>query len=303
MNDRQGRVGAIAVAIAVLAGARGAHAQDMQLEGDVSGEATTGGDAEAQVGGEARGPAAEGDAATTDGAAVATGVYPTMWAPRPMTLPQSTLSIRGDFRVVHFPPIPLPVIDNPDTGIAILAGVKFGILDDLEIGVAPFALTIVDGDADYGDIQAYVMYRFLRLAEDIVELGALAGVIFPIQSEAVQLEVGVPAVIHPIEPLRIETGVLFSFDFLDPLFAAVRIPLLVGYSILEPLFAGVRTGISKSLTSEGGSIPVGLFAGWTFGAAGGPPVVDLTGYFEFPDVDETSDWWILGLTADVYLYL
>ena len=241
---------------------------------------------------------------------------PLPFAQRPLTLPAMTLAPEIGFEVTH---VSLGGFGSFNS-VGMPIGVRFGILDDLEVGATVLPLEL-SPDFAYGNPEVQATYRFVK---GNVEVGARLRSVFSFKTgdSGVGLEPGLPILVHIGEAARLDTGVFVQMSFgpANGFIGAggrttigMKIPLQFIYDVIPELHIGATTGLSiADFGSAGNSlyIPLGFVAGYAIGNEKGP-FIDIDPYFRFPifavpgsSHDKiVSAVWQTGLAATMYLYL
>lgn len=256
--------------------------------------------------------------------------YPVAFTQRPLTMPAMTL--RGDlgFQLVHFDLGPFADSDFT-TGLG--AGVGFGIIDDLEVGiggssVAPTLLGVfassglrglggvLSPELARGFVQPEIYGRYRFYSSDMVEVGAELGLSLPTDDADVGLSLGVPT--------RLRFGDSFALDLALVLFMSFGEDGMgdrdTAYTLLfniapryamQLFYVGLDTGFTMLLEDpELTFIPFGLEVGATFGV-GQAMVVDVYAhggmpYFLAPGSDgdkALTEVWMIGFGGRVHIGL
>ncbi len=256
--------------------------------------------------------------------------YPVTFSQRPLTLPAMTL--RGDlgFQILH---LDLGLLGD-DTVTSLGAGVGFGILDDLEVGLgaSPIAATLPsyatalsvrglsgvlspDYARGFNQPQLYGRYRFV--STETVEVGAELGFIFPANDADFGMNLAVPARFRFGDNFALDAGLGFFTSFgedamgdRDPDFW-LTLNLAPRFA-MEMFYVGLDTGFVMPLGEDPDFtiIPLTFEAGATLGitetmvldlfAHGGLP------YFIVPGSDgdkAITEIWTLGFGARIYIGL
>lgn len=240
-------------------------------------------------------------------------------AERRLTLPALTLSPEITVDVSH---LSGEGIGEGEIEIGAAVGVRFGILDDLEIGatVAPFVITPAFA---YNNPRLWGTYRFL---EGQVEVGGTlsVGVIsyaapltlppLPQQATGVLLQPGIPARIHIGESARLDLGVYVPIELGGLGALGFKIPVEFVYDFVKSFHVAVNTGFVISNLNDAVNhmiVPAGLSAGVAIAGKKGP-VLDIDPFFRLPVLltpalepgKQLNVYaFVTGLEASFFLYL
>lgn len=252
---------------------------------------------------------------------------PVPYVDRPLTLPEMTLRIDGDFPIYHVP--------SSDVGVGFSAGGGFGITDDFEVSARLLPVTFAPSPARFNDPVIGAVYRFLD--EDTAQIGVGARIQIPVDDGRffifnprlpVQLKFG--------DIVRFDTGFNFSigaptgggdsvvalagpgqygpFGFFPPSIDP-GIPAKFSFQVADPAWLGFGTGLgvlfTNSVSNNDAAVfaPLGFHGGGTI-AIDGDKMIDIKGAFEFPlfvsNIDNDAvhaDYWLINLGASFYLDL
>jgi hypothetical protein len=230
----------------------------------------------------AQGPGAEGlpQAMSERGLVLAPGVLRGDFAPRDFGLlfgGIGGLSLTQDIPGFRVGRVAVGGGGNFDTDITRLtlgAGAALGVMEDLEVGAMLLPVYLAP-DGDFGDIEAYGRYRFLK---GDVEVGAQVTVAFP-TSTHFGLGFGAPVLFH-LGRMRIDTGLELELIFTDPTVVDIDIPAAFTFDLGDGLFAGARTGLYVP-DFDDVAIPLWGFVGYTL-ISGNAPFIDLVATFGWP---------------------
>jgi hypothetical protein len=207
---------------------------------------------------------------------------PIAYAARPLTLPHDTLSIEGGVGILSFPRL--------DTVAGLSAGLRWGIIDQLELEATPLLL-LLSPDVDYvgavlGITGGYTGNKF--------EIAGRARYVIPTRANTWGLlNLGVPMAIHLSDWGRIDTGAFVTLDdnrqallnlSNNALLIKPGIPLRFIAQAEETFWLGATTGLSVFDFEQAGdtlAVPLGFEAGITIDDDR-HPVVDLGAEFDFP---------------------
>ena len=165
-----------------------------------------------------------------------------------------------------------------DVSVGMPLGVAFGVIDNLEVGLA---LPLQFKPGAFGDMPIWATYQFKN---GPFQIGARLALYLPTNG-TFQIQAGLPMMLRT-GSIRLETGFFAHFRVQDfgghhTFFA----PLRVGFQIMPELYAGVQTAVNVHLRSGGGSsnalvqVPLYGFVGYTL--AGGLGPIDLGFRFGF----------------------
>lgn len=251
--------------------------------------------------------------------------YPFGYAERPMTYLQGMLVPTLGLSVRNY---------NPDVWVQLGAGASFGVLDFLQVTLAPLPLRL-SPDVGYESPALGMTLRFFD--SEVVELGLYANVAVPLAdsvmpqqeyvprgsftararwSDVVQLDTAFLMRLHIAEVMRIDLALpVLNFVFVDDPVMHMDFDLSFGFSITDYAYAGVWSGVFLAgWTFDAPIVPLGLFAG---GVIPGPsrrgPLMDLGLRFGWPtfatlDPPSGSDAvnvnaWQLTFDVRVFTYL
>lgn len=176
-----------------------------------------------------------------------------------------------------------------DVGVAMPIGLAFGVMDNLEVGLA---LPIHLSPGDFGDLPLWATYQFIN---GPFQVGARLALYMPTATDF-QMQLGLPMLLRT-GTLRLDTGVFAHLRFGDFGHHTVFAPVRLGFQISPELYAGFQTAANVHIP-EGGSViftmPLYGFVGYTLHGGLGP--IDLGFRFGFDNfinageaVDSTVD--------------
>jgi hypothetical protein len=207
-------------------------------------------------------------------------VYAGGYSTRPLTLPEGRLRIdlappdygymdHGELNNGRGLRIFIP--DEGDVGVALGIGGAYGIMDELEAGGLLFPFVLAP-DFDFGDMELYCRYAFLRGASQLAVQPVLR---IPTAGDFA-LGIGMPAQFELGGSTRLDTGVELEMVFADDARINLDVPLAINVNIARTGFIGGRTGL---VFYEFDEMAINL------GMQGGAAVhrsVDLTASVNFP---------------------
>lgn len=223
-----------------------------------------------------------------EGSASVAPTFSRAYSMRPLTLPQGRLRIdlappdygymdHGEINGGRGLRVFIRDDNDPERGdefVGLGVGGAYGIMDELEAGglIFPF---IFHPDFDFGDMELYCRYAFLRGASKLGVQGVLR---IPTGSRNFALGVGMPAQFELGGSTRLDTGVELELVFVrnDNDHVNLDLPLAINVNIGRTGFIGGRTGLFFDGFDE---MAINL------GMQGGASVhrtVDLTASFNFP---------------------
>lgn len=162
-----------------------------------------------------------------------------------------------------------------DTILTLGLGAGYGITDDIEAGVLLLPLVLAP-DGDFGDIELYGRYVFLR---GDIEIGGQLAVAIPTNT-SFGVGLGLP-VLMKLGAIRLDTGVEIDLVFSDPDNQVnLEIPVAASFTIADGFFGGVRSGLVLP-DFDDLAIPLHAFFGYTL-LGGQAPLADITATFGWP---------------------
>jgi hypothetical protein len=230
---------------------------------------------------------------------VAAPARATSYANRSLNLPNGVMELGLGLGVGHLDPIDY-------TGLGVNMELGYGLNSRLELRFRTGIRFGQEGrttDADYfgrpvntetrhlgGDTLANpdLGLRFSVQRGGTAEVALDAHLIIPVDGK-VGLMFGVPLALH-LDRIRIDTGIFIPIVFVeDNTVVDISIPLHLWIRLDSGTFLGPMTGIYFH-DGGGESVP--------FGVGAGTPLAydaDLRFWFLFPDIDNASDWFGVGV--------
>lgn len=163
---------------------------------------------------------------------------------------------------------------SPDSSLAFMGGVAFGLFETLEAGALFLPLQLAPS-FNYGDVPVYITYARRLGAFDI---GARLTTYMPTDSQAFRLNPGVPVSWHS-ENVRIDTALYLPIDFAAATVVGINIPVRISWNIKPKIFVGLETALFDPAFSQAHDtvVPLGAFAGYTMVA--GSKLIDIGSFF------------------------
>ncbi len=226
--------------------------------------------------------AAVGNTAAAQGyeGSASPGSYHVGYSTRPLTLPEGRLRIdlappdygymdHGELNNNRGLKVRIP--DEGDARVGLGVGGAYGILDEFEAGGLIFPFVFAP-DFDFGDMELYARYAFLRGAAQLAVQPVLR---IPTASDFA-LGIGMPAQFRLGGSVRLDTGVELELIFANNARINLDVPLAVNVNIGRTGFIGGRTGL-LFYDFEEMAINLGIQGG-----AAVHRMVDLTASVNFP---------------------
>jgi hypothetical protein len=221
-----------------------------------------------------------------EGSASVAPTYSSAYSTRPLTLPEGRLRIdvappdygymdhgelNGGLGASGGRGLRIFIPEDGDAGVGLGIGGAYGIMDELEAGGLIFPFVFVP-DFDFGDMELYCKYAFLRGAS---QLGVQATLRIPTASDFA-MGFGMPAQFELGGSTRLDTGVELEMVFADDARINLDLPLAINVNIGRIGFIGGRTGL-LFLDFDEMAINLGMQGG-----AAVHRTVDLTASVNFP---------------------
>jgi len=255
------------------------------------------------------------------------GTQPIPYSARPLTLPRLVLSPRVDATLDKLRTDTAKAIfttQNPKTlNLLIGLGASIGIIDNIEVGAVIAPIQVLPTVA-YGDPSLHGTFRFVKGS---FELAGYFGttflthdavspqVVLPVldSNAGVVLQPGLLSRIHLGSRAKIDIGATVPIELGNGARdLGLEVPLELAVNLAEWLHVGATSGFGISNVKDpviNSYVPLGLIAGFAFGAEKGP-VVDLGAVFRWPkfadpgqsqkfDVDDFQ----AGVSLAAYVYL
>ncbi len=221
---------------------------------------------------------------------------PLRQAERPLTLPERALRFEGGGLYHAGRDLPPPDVD-PETA-ALLFGLGFGLIDQVELGMQ--ATLQFHPEADVGlpsshDFEPNLYVRAVGRHERL-EIGGAVHVFLPTSDSVLRVEPGGLLRGHFSEQFRMDVGAFFplTFENGDIELSAVRVPLSATYNPHPQLYFAVGTNLSVPIEEPIRTfVPLLLRAGFTVARSDDGPLLDLElgvnfPAFAFPGVRDAS---------------
>ena len=205
---------------------------------------------------------------------------PLQFSERPLTLTEGTLTVDAYLSYFKIADIDLGIGTlEVDPIISLIAGVDYGVTDDLEVGVVAVPL-VLSPDTEYGNPYLHARYRFLKTA---VEVAGHVGITVPVQDGSdFGLDLGVPVLFGLTNTTRLTSGVFLGLEFGDETATALGIPLELAVNLSPQFFIFAKSGIYlPDFDLDFLYMPLGIGAGYTLAAGPNKPLADIYAGFTF----------------------
>lgn len=199
-------------------------------------------------------------------AGASTTRWPAQHVDRDLVVPRHTLRIDGG------PRWPLPTgqlshyfISEGDDALILRPGVSFGVVDQLELGIAQPLLVVPEGDLQNPTFHG--TYQFTR--GGAVDAGVFWSAVIPYEGHFV-LRAGVPLYIHASRKVRLDLGGFLRMELPeDNSTLDLEVPLVVPFNVTPELFLGPELAVITWGGFEDVALPLGFFIGYTVAGGGG----------------------------------